>query len=333
MHWQFHDPRLLWLLASLPLVALALFLRRRRRPALQFPTAPQLAAAGRGWRTRLLFVPSLMQLFALGLSIVALARPQLAIADTQKRTTQGIDLAIALDLSGSMEAADMQPNRLRAAKRVLTRFLQARHDDRIALVTFAGEAYTQVPLTLDYGVIEAVVAQLRTGVLADGTAIGDALGTALDRLRDSKARSRAVVLITDGDNNAGRLAPADAAAIAKEMGVPVYPILIGTGAHAPMPVGRDAEGRPVYQEVEMPINPKLLADIAQATGGKFYRATDGKSLADGLNSALDHMQRTTITDSRHTAQPQEAFGGLLAGAVALLAGEALLRRSLLKVSP
>ena len=240
---------------------------------------------------------------------------------------------IALDLSESMQAADLAPNRLRVAKAVLSRFVAGRHDDRVALVTFAGDAYTQVPLTLDYGVVRSVVSQLRTGVLADGTAIGDALGVALDRLRGSPARSRAVVLITDGDNNAGRMAPADAAAIAREMHVPVFPILIGKGGRAPVPVGRSPEGTPVYEEVDMPVNPQLLRDIANATGGRFYRATDEAGLAAGLNGALDHMPRATLSDGGHAAQPREGFGGPLAGALALLGAEALLRRSLLRVGP
>ena len=335
MHaWHFHNPTALWLLAALPLVAAAgWWLRRRRRASLKFPTAAQLAASGRGWRTRLTVVPPVMQLVALAFAIVALARPQIAVADVRKRTTEGIDLVIALDLSESMQAADFPPSRLHAAKQVLTRFLAARHDDRIALVTFAGDAYTQVPLTLDYGVVADVVRHLRTGVLADGTAIGDALGVALDRLRSSPAKSRAIVLITDGDNNAGRLAPADAAAIAREMHVPIFPILIGKGGRVPVPVARDAEGAPVYEQVEMPVNPQLLADIAQTTGGKFYRATDGAALAAGLNGALDRMPRATLSDGGHSAQPKEAFGGPLAGALALFGVEALLRRSLLKVSP
>lgn len=335
MHaWQFHDPKALWLLAALPIVAVVgWWWRRGRRASLQFPTAAALAAGGRGWRTRLTVLPPALQLVALAFAIVALARPQLAVADVRRRTTEGIDVAIALDLSESMQAADLAPSRLHAAKAVLTRFLASRHDDRVALVTFAGDAYTQVPLTLDYGVVTSVVERLRTGVLADGTAIGDALGVALDRLRGSQKKSRAVVLITDGDNNAGRLAPADAAAIAKEMGVPVFPILIGKGGRAPVPVGRTAEGEPIYEQAEMPVNPRLLADIAAATGGKFYRATDGASLAAGLNAALDSMPRTTLSDGGHTAQPREAFGGPLAGALALLGAEALLRRSLLRVSP
>ena len=335
MHaWQFHDPKALWLLAALPFAALgAWWWRRRRRATLQFPTATALAAAGRGWRTRLIAIPPALQLVAAALAIVALARPQLAVADVRRRTTQGIDLVIALDLSESMEAADLAPNRLAAAKAVLTRFLATRHDDRVALVTFAGDAYTQVPLTLDYGIVGQVVQRLRTGVLADGTAIGDALGVALDRLRSSPAKSRAVVLITDGDNNAGRLAPADAAAIAREMHVPVYPILIGKGGRVPVPVGRSPEGNPVYERVEMPVNPRLLSDIARTTGGKFYRASDDAALAAGLDAALDSMPRTTLSDGGHSAQPKEGFGAPLAGALALLGAEALLRRSLLKVSP
>ncbi|HEY2748778.1 MAG TPA: VWA domain-containing protein [Polyangia bacterium] len=331
----FHDPRLLWLLVLVPLPAVWTFVHRRRRAALRFPTTHVLARGGRGWRARLLWLPPVVQMAAIALAVLALARPQLPAATARHRQeVEGIDLAIALDLSTSMESTDLGPrSRLHVAKEVLTSFLGRRTSDRAALVVFAGQAYTQVPLTLDYDVLKNVVAQLRTRRIEDGTAIGDAVGTALNRLRDSSAKSRAVVLITDGENNAGRLSPLDAAKLARELHVPVFTILIGKGGAAPMPVGRDAFGETVYQNVEMPVNPALLQSIAETTGGRFYRATDQAALAAGLNGVLDRMQRTKLADGGATSQPTEAFAGLLGGALALAAADFVLRSSLLKVSP
>lgn len=330
----FHNPELLWLLVLVPVTGLWSLWARRRRAYLRFPAAHVLAQGSRGWRTRLVWLPPILQMAAIGLAVLALARPQVASAGQRHRTVEGIDLAIALDLSTSMEAADLRPkNRLQAAKQVLTDFLDHRSNDRVALVAFAGQAYTQVPLTLDYGVLKNVVAQLSTRKIEDGTAIGDALGVALNRLRDSTAKSRAVVLITDGENNAGRLSPADAATLARELHIPVYTILIGKGGLVPMPVGRDAFGEVAYQNVEIPVNPTLLQSIAKTTGGQFYRATDKRALEAGLNGVLDRMQRTRLADGGATSRPNEAFAGFLGGALALAAADFVLRNSVLRVSP
>ena len=330
----FRNPELLWLLVLVPVTGLWSLWARRRRAYLRFPLAHVLAQGSHGWRTRLVWLPPVLQMAAIALAVLALARPQVPSAARRHRTVEGIDLAIALDLSTSMEAADLRPkNRLQAAKQVLTDFLDHRSNDRVALVAFAGQAYTQVPLTLDYGVLKNVVAQLSTRKIEDGTAIGDALGVALNRLRDSTAKSRAVVLITDGENNAGRLSPADAAKLAQELHIPVYTILIGKGGLVPMPVGRDAFGEVAYQNVEIPVNPTLLQSIAKTTGGQFYRATDRRALEAGLNGVLDRMQRTRLSDGGATSQPNEAFAGFLGGALALAAADFVLRNSVLRVSP
>jgi Ca-activated chloride channel family protein len=308
---------------------------RKRRAALKFPVAHVLArGTHRGLRARLLWLPPALQMAAVALGAVALARPQAPASVSQRnQTVEGIDIALALDLSASMDAADLVPrSRLEVAKQVLIDFVRSRVNDRVALVVFSGAAYTQAPLTLDYKVLEQVVAQLRTGVLEDGTAIGDAIGVALNRLRDSTAKSKALVLITDGDNNAGRLSPNDAAAMAKELRVPIFPILVGKGGRAPMPM-RTPGGEVVYQEVEMPVNEGLLQELAQTTGGEFYRATDRATLKSGLARLLDKMERTKLQDGGATSAPEERFGGFLLGALALAALDVALRSSLLRVSP
>lgn len=331
----FRDPQFLWLLLLVPLVGAWAAWERKKRAALKFPVAHVLARGRKGLRARLLWLPPALQMAAITLAVVALARPQApAQAARRNQSVEGIDLAIALDLSASMQAEDMKPaNRLQVAKQVLTSFLDGRVNDRVALVVFAGAAYTQAPLTLDYNVLKQVVAQLKTNVLEDGTAIGDAIGVALNRLRDSTAKSRALVLITDGDNNAGRLSPQDAAAMAKELRIPVFPILVGTGGKAPVPVGRTPAGEVIYQQVDAPVNADLLEQIARTTGGEFYRATDRAALKSGLNRILDKMERSKLQDGGATSAPEERFGGVLAAALGLAALDVLLRSTFLRVTP
>jgi Ca-activated chloride channel family protein len=237
---DFHSPRVLWLLALVPFIIAWAFVERRKRAVLRFSAASLLFAQGRGVRPYFLWLVPALRVTAFMLAVVALARPQERDSRVKDLSVEGIDIMIAFDLSSSMEAADFRPNnRLHVAKEVLVEFLSGRSNDRIGLVVFSGEAYTQSPLTLDYNVLKEVVKQLRTRVLEDGTAIGDAVATALNRLRDSEARSRVVVLITDGDNNAGRVSPLDAADAAKALGIPVYTILVGKGGKVPFPAGQD----------------------------------------------------------------------------------------------
>jgi Ca-activated chloride channel family protein len=233
-----------------------------------------------------------------------------------------------------MEAADFRPqNRLHVAKEVLSEFIGARSNDRIGLVVFSGAAYTQAPLTLDYGVLKEVLKQLRTRVLEDGTAIGDALATSLNRLRDSDAKSRVVVLITDGDNNAGKISPLDAAAMAKSLKIPVYTILVGKGGKVPFPTGQDLFGNTAWRDVEIPINPELLQTMAKETGGAYFRATDRETLKDGLQKILDSLERSKIIDGGATATYREDFHDLLFWAFVLIAAELFLRATVFRVFP
>ena len=331
---ELHSPAALWLLLLAPLVLALAWLERRTRAVLRFPLAKQLAARGRGLRPWLLWILPFLRAAALVAAVVALARPQERDARTRDLSVEGIDIMIALDISQSMEAADFRPqNRMHVAKEVLSEFISSRVNDRIGLVVFSGAAYTQAPLTLDYGVLKEVVRQLRTGVIEDGTAIGDGLATALNRLRDSDAKSRVVVLITDGDNNRGKISPLDAAGMAQALKVPVYTILVGKGGRVPFPAGKDLFGNAMWREVDLPVNPELLKQISSSTGGDYYRATDRDSLREGLQKVLDSLERSKLLEGGASETWKENFHPWLLWAFALATLELFLRRTVLRVFP
>ena len=330
----FHSPQYLWLLLGAPVFLAWAWVERRRRAVLRFSAASQLMKLGRGLRPYFLWLLPVLRVAAFVLAVIALARPQERDSRVKDLSVEGIDIMIALDLSTSMEAADFRPNnRLHVAKEVLTEFLGSRSNDRIGLVVFSGGAYTQAPLTLDYGVLKEVIKQLRTRVLEDGTAIGDAVATALNRLRDSEAKSRVVVLITDGDNNAGRVSPLDAAEAGKALGIPVYTILVGKGGKVPFPSGVDLFGQQTWREVEIPINPELLQKLASMTGGEFYRATDRDSLKDGLQKVLDSLERSKLMEGGAMATYREHFHVFLLAAALCLVLEFFLKSTVLRVFP
>jgi len=330
----FHNPKALWLLVGIPLLVAWTVLEWRARAVFRFSAAHVFSANRRGWRSYSLQALPLFRVAAVGLAIVALARPQERDEKARDLSVEGIDIVIALDLSTSMEAGDFRPhNRVYVAKEVLTEFLDSRTNDRIGLVVFAGAAYTQSPLTLDYAVLKELVKQLRTRVLEDGTAIGDALAISLNRLRDSDAKSRVVVLITDGDNNAGRVSPLDAAAMAKALKVPVFTILVGKGGKVPFPAGQDLFGNTAWREMDIPVNPALLQEISKLTGGEFYRATDRAELKGGLQKVLDAMERSKILEGGAMNNYREKFHQLLLWAFSLAWLELLLRATFLRVFP
>jgi Ca-activated chloride channel family protein len=331
---DFHNPHFLWGLLLVPVLLGWAWLERRSRAVLRFSAAHVLARQGRGLRTYMLPLLPLMRAFAVAAAVIALARPQSRDSRVRDLSVEGIDIVVALDLSTSMEAGDFRPqNRLHVAKEVLSEFITSRVNDRIGLVVFAGAAYTQAPLTLDYGVLKEVLRQLRTRVLEDGTAIGDALATALNRLRDSEAKSRVVVLITDGDNNAGKISPLDSANMAQSLHIPIYTILVGKGGKVPFPQGTDLFGNTVWRETEIPINPELLQDIADSTGGEYYRATDPESLKQGLQKVLDSLERSKLMEGGASANYREDYHRYLLLAFGLAALELLLRATFLRVFP
>ena len=313
-----------WALCGLLLAAaaaVALERRRRRMPRIVVPTARTARGIAPSRWARLWWLPGALVVAALVFTSLGLAGPRLRGSRRQDLSVEGIDIVVAFDLSTSMLAADFRPkDRITVAKEVLKSFIASRANDRIGLVVFAGEAYTQCPLTLDYNVLQQLLDQVRTGVIVDGTAIGNALATAVNRLRESEAKSRVVILMTDGDNNAGNISPLQAAQIAKELGIKVYTILIGKGGRVPYPTGTDLFGRTTYEPVEIDVNPELLQEIARTTSGQFYRATDKETLESGLHAVLDSLQKSKIYESSGSTHYDEwyarfflpaAFFGLL----------------------
>lgn len=333
-----HDPRVLWLLVLVPLVGAVGYAAQRRRTALRFSATHVLASGPKGLRAQAVRLLPVLSMAAVALAIIALARPQTSGARTRDLSVEGIDIIIALDLSTSMEAGDFRSlggggNRISVAKETLNDFIASRVNDRIGLVVFAGAAYTQAPLTLDYGVLKEVVKQLRTRVIEDGTAIGDAIAVSLNRLRDSDAKSKVVVLITDGDNNAGKISPLDAAAMAKSLHIPIFTILVGKGGRVPFPDGTDLFGNPTYREMDIAINPELLKSISAETGGQYYRATDRETLQSGLRSVLDRLDKSKLLEGGAMANMREEFPPFLVAAFLLAALELVLRFSWLRVFP
>jgi Ca-activated chloride channel homolog len=319
--FQLYTPWALLLLLFLPLWWI---LRRRRRPsAIAFSRTGVLARGPRtGERiTRAMFV---LRNVALAALVLALARPRSA-ANVENVTSEGIDIAIAFDLSSSMLAEDFRPqNRLVVAKRTVKEFIAARASDRIALVAFAGEALTQVPLTTDHQILMQAVDNLQAGQLEDGTAIGLGIATAANRLRDAPGRSRVLIVVTDGVNNRGSIDPRTAARAASVYGIKIYAIGVGTVGLAPVPVGRGPAGLR-YELQPVRIDEALLSEVARMTGGRYFRARDAAALR-GVYAQIDRLERTTV-QSRSYVRYSELFRFPLGLGVLALVGElALLAR-------
>ncbi len=298
-----------WLLLGLLLVPIWLWWRRRRIPRLAASHLglPGQAARHSWWPA----VPVAFRALAFASWVVAAAGPTVGGRELQLRG-EGIAIALAIDVSSSMLAEDFAPsNRLEVAKRQAISFVRGRREDRIGLVTFAGEALTQVPLTLDYGVLEQAIGQLRVGTLEDGTAIGTGLATALNRLRRVPSPSKVVLLLTDGENNRGAVDPRTAAEAAAALQVRVYTIGVGTEGEARVPTGRGLSGLR-YEVIPVRIDETLLREIADRTGGRYFRATDGAAL-ERIFRQIDALERGEVTQALFTNRDELAGPWLLAG--------------------
>jgi Ca-activated chloride channel family protein len=304
---------LLMLLLALPVWW---WLRRRaRRPAAEFSDLQPLVsvAEGRRWIGE---VPAGLRSVALGAWIIAVAGPQTMVAPNEI-TTEGIAITVVVDVSSSMLAEDFAPsNRLDVAKEQSIAFIRARSSDRIGLVAFAGEALTRVPVTVDYAVLEQAVLDLRVGELDDGTAIGTAIATAANRLRRVEGKSKVMVLMTDGENNRGRIDPRTAAEAAERVGVRIYTIGIGTEGEARTPIGTGVGGRVRYQTLPVRIDEELLRDIADQTGGRYFRATDAEALRN-IFQQIDQLETTPVQTTRFTQHNESYRIPLLIGLAAL----------------
>ncbi len=313
MTLRFADP---WfLLAAIPvLIAVGLmWFRRNRRPATAYSHLDLLANVSTSWRVRLRWIPTAARVLALLLIVVALARPQSGSA-SREITSEGIDIVLVLDVSGSMKAEDFKPNnRLYAAKEVIRDFVQGRTNDRIGLVVFAGQSFTQCPLTLDYDVLTGYLDEIDFGMIEDGTAIGMALANAVNRLRESEAKSKVVVLLTDGVNNRGQIEPLTAAEIAKTMDIRVYTIGAGKPGNALYPVEDPVFGKR-YVYIPNEIDEEVLRQMAKLTGGRYYRAQTEKML-EGIYDEISMLETTEIKVKEYV-QYSELFKWFAVGALA-----------------
>jgi Ca-activated chloride channel family protein len=282
----------------------------------------------RSWKSVLRPVPFILRLLALCCLIIALARPQTRY-DEQQVTGEGIDVVLCLDISGSMLAQDFTPNRMEAAKNVAGEFIDNRPTDRIGLVIFSGESFTMCPLTTDRSVLKTQLANVQSGLLEDGTAIGSGLATGVDRLRNSPSKSKVIILLTDGENNGGLIDPNTAKEIAKSVGVRVYTVGMGTEGYAPVPV--QTPGGVIMQREKVNIDEKLLTQIAQETGGKYYRAKDNESLKS-IYSEIDQLEKSKIEVTAIRRYTEQFYPFALAAAI-LLALELLLRWTVLRKFP
>lgn len=297
--------------------------------AIRISTVEGVRRAPRTWRYWLRHLPFVLRLAAFALMTVALARPQ-GVDQQSKINAEGIDIMLAIDISGSMLARDFQPDRLTAAKEVAGNFISDRQGDRIGLAVFAGEAFTQSPLTTDKSTLQTLLARVRSGVIEDGTAIGNGLATALNRLRESEAKSKVVILLTDGVNNRGEISPLMAADIAADMGIKVYTIGVGKRGKAPYPA-IDMFGNMTYQMMEVEIDEETLSEIASRTGGKYFRATDKQKLK-AIYDEINQMEKSKVEITDLTIY-HEQWVPLLLLALALLLAEMLFAQIILKRIP
>ena len=287
---NFLYPNIFWLAVLVPLVAAYYIFVARREATLTVSTLGGKRAP-RTLRYWLRPLPIMLRLAALVMFTIALARP-VEITHESETTTDGIDIVLSMDISGTMLARDFKPDRLTAAKRLAAEFVAERRGDRIAVVAFAGESFTQAPLTSDQATIETMLSRLRSGVVEDGTAIGNGLATAINRLRESGAKSKVIILLTDGVNNRGQISPLMAAEIARDMGIKVYTIGVGTLGRAPYPAV-DIFGNQTTVMADVEIDEELLKEIASKTGGKYYRAVDNEALRE-IYAEINTLEKSEV---------------------------------------
>lgn len=321
-------PEWLWALLLLPLLVLLYMRYNKRHQAKLSLSAYRLLPKRSGWRSYLRALPFALELLALAAMILALARPQDS-NHWEERSIQGIDLVLAMDLSGSMQALDLKPNRFEAARSVASEMIAARPNDNIGLVVFAGESFTLCPLTVDHNVILEMLETTEIGQLEDGTAIGLGLATAINTLRSSDNKSKVIILLTDGSNNAGDITPSMAAELAQQYGIRIYTVAAGTNGVAKFPV-QTAFGTE-YVEADVQIDEGTLRHIAQQTGGKYYRATDETKLHE-IYKEIDSLEKSRLT-SRSVSAYEERYMLFALLAIVLLGAAFLLRTTLLRANP
>ena len=325
----FANPRFLYLLLILvPIIAWYIYKQKNTYASIQISTLKGFqnkAVTLKNYLRHALFV---LRILALAILIIVIARPQ--STDKWKNvSTEGIDIILTLDISGSMLAEDFKPNRIEAAKDVATEFISGREDDRIGLVVFSGESFTQCPLTTDHAVLINLFKDIKSGMIEDGTAIGLGLANSVTRLKDSKAKSKVIILLTDGVNNSGEIAPKTAAEIAKAFGIRVYTIGVGTRGKAPMPYNTPYGVR--YQNIDVQIDEDVLQDISNMTDGRYFRATDNKKLVEVYND-INKLEKSKIEEKEYSKKQEEYLNWAIL-ALVLLIVEIILRYTYLKTNP
>lgn len=323
---EFANPGFFWLMLLIPLM-LAWYIWRNSKlqGSLSMSAVKGFSLAKRNGYAILRHYGIALRILALMALIIALARPQSAFS-WQNSTTEGIDIVIATDISGSMLAEDLKPNRLEAGKNIAIDFIKGRPEDRIGLVIFSGESFTQCPLTIDHDVLINLFSDISNGMVEDGTAIGMGLATAVNRLKDSEAKSKVVILLTDGSNTTGSIPPLTAAEIAKQMKVRVYTIGVGTKGYAPYPVKTPFGTQ--YQQVPVTIDEGVLSKIAAITGGKYFRATNNEKLKE-IYQQIDKLERAKIAVTQYHKKTERFLPFALIALVLLLL-EFLLRNTVFK---
>lgn len=327
---HFASPYYLWLLALIvPMIAYYVWRVRQGGAAIQISTVEGVLRAPKSVRYYLRHLPFVLRTAAYALLVVALARPQ-GIEQNVRTSTEGIDIMLSIDVSGSMLARDFKPDRITAAKEVAASFISDRVGDRLGLVVFAGEAFTQSPLTTDQSTLQTLLARIRSGLIEDGTAIGNGLATAINRLRESEAKSKVIILLTDGINNRGEIAPMTAAEIARAQGIRVYTIGVGSRGTAPYPAV-DMFGNMTFINQKVEIDEKTLTEIARLTGGRYFRATDKEKL-QAIYDEINQLEKSRVEVTERITY-HELFLGWVLATLALLTAELLLSNLVLKRIP
>lgn len=324
----FANPEFFWLLLLLPLMLLWYwFWNKKSQANVTFSTTIAFKKT-KSWSDALYHLLFMLRMIAIALIVVALARPQTHSENAKTKITDGIDIVMAIDVSASMLSQDLKPNRFEALKKVASQFVKDRPNDRIGLVIYAGESYTKTPVTTDKSIILNALSEITYGQIEDGTAIGMGLATAVNRLKESKAKSRVIILLTDGVNNTGFIDPQTAAELAAEYGIKVYTVGIGTNGMALSPYALNADGSIIYRMQQVDIDEPLMKKIAQVTKGRYFRATNNQKLQQ-IYDEINQMETTKIEEFKYTEVDEKfRWWVLLAGVLLLL--EFVLKHTLLR---
>ncbi len=328
-NFEFHSPEFLWLLLIIPLLAVWFFFSRKKENALLTISSVKGFKGGSSVIPKLKPLLHIFRLLALASLIIALARPRNVAVSKRTKSNRGIDIVMAIDVSASMLAKDLKPNRLEALKKVAIDFVNRRPNDRIGIVEYAGESFTRTPITSDKSIVKRTISEIKWGQLDGGTAIGMGLGSAVNRLKKSKAKSKVIILLTDGVNNTGFVDPKTATDLAKELGIKVYTIGIGTNGTAPFPWAKDPiTGQLSFRNQQVEIDENLLKHIAKETNGRYFRATNNTKLK-AIYDEIDKLEKTKIEEFKYYNYTEKyRFWVFLAGLFLLL--EFLLRNTIFK---